>query len=62
MQSLVTLLVGGIALFALGCLAFGLVVVGAAWAVRRIGRAAVLLGPKAKQRASSCYNEPLQSV
>lgn len=62
MQSLVTLIVVGIALFALGCLALGLLAVGAVWAAQQIVRAIARLGSRANQQARSCYNEPLQSI
>lgn len=62
MQSLVTLLVVGIALFALGCLTLGLLVVFTVWAGRQIGGAFVRLATKAGQQARTCYNEPLQSL
>lgn len=62
MQSLVAMVVAGIALFALGCLAFGLLVVGAAWGVRRLARAIAHFAAKANQQARSCYNEPLQPI
>lgn len=62
MQSLVTFLVVGIALFALGCLAFGLLTVFLVWGCRQIGRAIAHLASRADRPARSCYNEPLKTV
>lgn len=62
MQSMVTLLVVGIALFAAGCLTIGLLVVGTAWAMRQIVRAIPRLSRQAEQQVRSCYNEPLSPI
>ncbi|HEY9854103.1 MAG TPA: hypothetical protein V6D05_00095 [Stenomitos sp.] len=62
MQSLVTLLVAGIALFALGCLVFGLLMVGALWATRKIVAVIAHFASRADRQARSCYNEPLKTL
>lgn len=62
MQALVTFLIVGIALFALACLAFGLLVVGVTWTVRKLAGAIPQLAAAAERQARSCYNEPLQNL